>query len=1356
VVITSNDPDPDKQPLWDGIYLTGEGVRDTDGDGLLDYADDTALDDPDADNDGLDDALEGGDDPSAGSRFRTPDSDGNGLSDALESIGNAETGGIAERVVNINFQPLVDSSGAFIVAPSLFMADCGAEYVSANMLSGWDSDRTAQAGYDAESLTRTANRSAVTDTWIEVPPSSGEARWFIELPEGKYRLGVWAGDTADDDDMHEGNPKPLLGFLQCGGTPGYETCSTTTLLLQTDCEAGIPRIVSTTLHVPSGLAEGAPMRLELLLAPGCRIYGLQLAPIIAKAINFQPAMEMVNGALARVAVPLGLEADSGIGYQESRGYGWLNADDVPATITETSRLVHSRVTPSNQIFDTYVAGAVGGPNRWRLRLPEGTYRLIAVVGDLLNPRGEHQVTVEQIGLDGQRQCDPENNTLFFAANFPFVYGASNPRAAYTGMVPDEYDEPATKTAQLENAAAMLFYRVDVYDCSDGVEGDISGWITMEIGADTTLNALIVLDETLDSDGDGLTDAREAAIGTNPNDPDTDGDFLSDGEEYRALFPFPDGFASNPNVNLNAIPASLKVTINGKDYLRLDPLDADSDDDGVPDGEEGLGDADGDGLPDALDDDSDNDGLHDGTERGLTALNIVAEYHENDILPNGRPFAAYRSGQAMILSIGGTNTAADWFSGHATDLLPSGDPDGIPDNASLPFFDNMEYFSAAPAPNFAADADPDNVTGPRTRDTDGDFVPDGTFCLSLGPIVSIYLGEDRNNNGASTDAVTEGCRSWTAASATCGAENVFETDPTKPNDEIDLSCDTMEDEDGDGLPDVIELNIGTDKLDRDSDNDGLLDGDEYFGTGLCFAGGFHHKTDPLSWDTDGDGLSDGLELGVTYLTWMNDGLNQLKDFSSEVHCPINWAGDWGEGNVGYDPVADGKEGKPYRIFDGDSGNPATQTNPLNADTNYDGISDGASDVDGDGRYELEDGDQDAVFGWFIDPEAATVIPIGSRPWLFLLPESIIYDCSKLPYTNMMYIRRGSQSPGFCSLLISPASAARLDVEGDINLNISEIAPFSLVTVQPNSSFALFASNPNNPSAPTPRPLPGQTGPGRPDTPPINAKPTALMAYAGKSEEWLLERSIFMSLKKVLNKGLGYNVKVESALTLEKVKKYLEDPLLQIWYSYAHGVKNGARLDDGTTCDENYLNPGTFAGIYLAEDSKGKREVLTIRKVADIYSSIKVNDNDKQFKSALALVYFDSCYSYERKSGIYPDPQFSSLPNYEVWCAVFGSSYYVGNVGKSDKDIGPPFANKFFEFCDVDARIKAGKKIVNVRQAFDGARGSEDWDYIKKGQLSRMDPLLFQSTTTPGYSYIDLNYRGDLPGPSPTSTPPGGNP
>src|SRR6185369_285418 len=50
----------------------------------------------------------------------------------------------------------------------------------------------------------------------------------------------------------------------------------------------------------------------------------------------------------------------------------------------------------------------------------------------------------------------------------------------------------------------------------------------------------------------------------------------------------------------------------------DPHDADSDDDGVPDGNEQRwnDDTDGDGIINALDPDSDNDGLLDGTEMGI--------------------------------------------------------------------------------------------------------------------------------------------------------------------------------------------------------------------------------------------------------------------------------------------------------------------------------------------------------------------------------------------------------------------------------------------------------------------------------------------------------------------------------------------------------------------------------------------------------------------------------------------------------------------------------------------------------------------------------------------------------------------
>ncbi|MDQ3654489.1 MAG: hypothetical protein M3457_05365 [Chloroflexota bacterium] len=101
--------------------------------------------------------------------------------------------------------------------------------------------------------------------------------------------------------------------------------------------------------------------------------------------------------------------------------------------------------------------------------------------------------------------------------------------------------------------------------------------------DGTPTGLDVVDEVTlschatvaDSDGDGLTDACEAEEGSDPDNPDTDGDSLGDGNEVN--------------------------------QYGTDPLDADTDQDGLDDGFD-LGS----GL-DPLDSDYDNDGLLDGEE-----------------------------------------------------------------------------------------------------------------------------------------------------------------------------------------------------------------------------------------------------------------------------------------------------------------------------------------------------------------------------------------------------------------------------------------------------------------------------------------------------------------------------------------------------------------------------------------------------------------------------------------------------------------------------------------------------------------------------------------------------------------------
>lgn len=88
---------------------------------------------------------------------------------------------------------------------------------------------------------------------------------------------------------------------------------------------------------------------------------------------------------------------------------------------------------------------------------------------------------------------------------------------------------------------------------------------------------------VDSDGDGLTNAEEDEVGTDPSNPDTDGDELSDGDEVF-------GYGTDP-FNPDSDGDGL---YDGRDEIFLvseqfgdssDPTDPDTDDDGYSDGEE---------------------------------------------------------------------------------------------------------------------------------------------------------------------------------------------------------------------------------------------------------------------------------------------------------------------------------------------------------------------------------------------------------------------------------------------------------------------------------------------------------------------------------------------------------------------------------------------------------------------------------------------------------------------------------------------------------------------------------------------------------------------------------------------------
>ncbi|WP_244981472.1 adventurous gliding motility protein AgmC [Corallococcus exercitus] len=335
--------------------------------------------------------------------------------------------------------------------------------------------------------------------------------------------------------------------------------------------------------------------------------------------------------------------------------------------------------------------------------------------------------------------------------------------------------------------------------------------------------------TVDSDNDGLTDAEEVVLGTNPNNPDTDGDGIPDG---------------------------IEVKVGG-----TDPLDDDSDDDGITDGNE---DKDHDGIVDAdetdpKDIDTDDDGLTDGVETGLTTP------QGDDTDPS--KFVADKDPSTKTNPLDGDTDDDGLLDGNEdanhdglkdpTETDPNNidtDGDGLTDGLELGL--TQPQGDDTDPTKFVADQDPDTKTNPLNPDTDGGSVLDGIEDKNHNGRVDV-LETDPNNAADDKDADGDGIDNATELE-----KGTDPFDPDTDDDGVPDGIDGLTDTDGDGIIDA---------LDPDSDNDGILDGTELGVTLETAPPGTDTsspnfkpdadpttKTDPKKADTDGDGLKDGEE------------------------------------------------------------------------------------------------------------------------------------------------------------------------------------------------------------------------------------------------------------------------------------------------------------------------------------------------------------------------------------------------------------------------------------------------------------------------------------------------------------------
>jgi len=146
----------------------------------------------------------------------------------------------------------------------------------------------------------------------------------------------------------------------------------------------------------------------------------------------------------------------------------------------------------------------------------------------------------------------------------------------------------------------------------------------------------------------------------------------------------------------------------------------------------------------------------------------------------------------------------------------------------------------------------------------------------------------------------------------GTETIDEYPLAAPSANYDLINPVL-DSDSDGLSDGAEYAAGTNPLDADTDDDGVSDGQEKY----------VYLTDPTRADTDGDGIQDGTELGFIPPVPAPDGVGVLL----------------GTNILKFKPDLD----------------PTTKTDPLNVDTDGDGLSDGLEDKNLNGRVDPGESD-----------------------------------------------------------------------------------------------------------------------------------------------------------------------------------------------------------------------------------------------------------------------------------------------------------------------------------------------------------------------------------------------------------------
>jgi outer membrane protein OmpA-like peptidoglycan-associated protein len=387
--------------------------------------------------------------------------------------------------------------------------------------------------------------------------------------------------------------------------------------------------------------------------------------------------------------------------------------------------------------------------------------------------------------------------------------------------------------------------------------------------------------TLDTDNDGVIDGEENINGTDPDNPDTDGDGIPDGVENMDA----DGDGINDGLDTDSdndgIPDATEagpvpaVPVDTDGDGLADFIDRDSDNDGIPDSVEGDLDSDGDGIanyrdldsdddgiPDSIEDDvaygldTDNDQIDDGYDVDISGgVDADGDGVDDSILPPDNDGDA----AANFLDIDSDNDGISDTIEADLDVLADGDSDQINDVYDVDVTMGTDNDGNGVDDNVSpTNTDTDGVADYLDLDSDNDSLLDVTEAGGIDTNGDGIIDDPVNNEGsilAPTDSDFDGIGDWREIDSDNDGVNDIVGSPFEASDAGgDGVIDDGTDSDGDGIADPVDQRVGFGTA-ADADGDGILDQTE--GSGDTDGDGTPDFQDT---DSDDDGIPDSTEAG----------------------------------------------------------------------------------------------------------------------------------------------------------------------------------------------------------------------------------------------------------------------------------------------------------------------------------------------------------------------------------------------------------------------------------------------------------------------------------------------------------------